>query len=86
MAKIETMEVIAPAPWATALVYGDFSGIEDDAECERVEAFMDALPGPVVDAEGEPEFRAAYGTDTPNELAGDYLTYTVHVLEGSKND
>jgi len=32
MAKIETMEVIAPAPWATALVYGDFSGIEDDAE------------------------------------------------------
>jgi len=82
MAKVETMEVVAPAPWATALVYGDFSGIEDDAECERVEAFMRELPGPVVDVIGEPEFRTACGTDTPHELAGEYMTYTVHVLEG----
>jgi len=81
MAKVETMEVIAPAPWATALLYGDFSGLIDDAECERVEAFMRELPGPVVDVEGEPEFRTAFGTDTPDELAGDFLTYTVHVLE-----
>ena len=81
MAKVKTMEVIAPAPWASALVNGDFSGIEDDRECDRVEAFMDALPGPVVDSIGEPEFRTAYGTDTPDELAGDFLTYTVHELK-----
>jgi len=86
MAKVETMEVIAPARWATALVYGDFSGIEDDAECERVEAFMRELLGPVVDAIGEPEFRAALGTDTPHELAGDYLKYTVLVTRGGNDD
>ena len=82
MTKIETTEVVAPAPWASALVNGDFTGIEDDAECKRVEAFMDALPGPVVGVIGEPEFRPAYGTDTPDELAGDFLTYIVHVREG----
>ena len=81
MTKIETTEVIAPAAWATALLYGDFTGIDDDAEIERVEAFMDGLPGPVVGVIGEPEFRIAYGTDTPNEFAGDFLTYTVQVLE-----
>jgi len=83
---IDVMEVIAPAPWATALVYGDFSGIEDDAECERIEAFMDSLPGRVVDVIGEPEFRHPFGTDTPGELAGDFVTYTVLVHRGESDD
>jgi len=83
---VKTMQVTAPAPWACALVYGDFSGIEDNAECERVEAFMDSLPGHVVDVAGEPEFRRSFGTDTPGELAGDFVTYTVLVHRGENND
>jgi len=83
---IDVMEVIAPAQWATALVNGDFSGIEDDSECERIEAFMDSLPGHVVDVVGEPEFRRSFGTDTPGELDGDFLTYTVLVHRSESDD
>lgn len=82
MADIEVMEVTAPAVWATALVNGDFSGLEDDAECERVQAFVDSLPGPVVDMPEELGFRhSGFGTDTPDELGGDYCLYSVLVMD-----
>ena len=30
---------IAPAHWATALLYGDYTPIDDDAETERIQAY-----------------------------------------------
>jgi hypothetical protein len=73
----DTTEYVAPSHWASALVNGDFSGLED-SEAVEVEAFMDSLPGPVV---GLPEnigfvWNTSW-TDTPDQLAGEYATYEV---------
>ena len=79
---VETYEVKAPAHWASALINGDYTGIGCDRECERVSSFEESLyPGHVVDCEQNPEFLSCPGlqSDTPDELAGDYLTYTVLV-------
>jgi DNA repair protein RadC len=48
---IATESFIAPAHWATALMYGDYTAIDDDNEAERIERFEASLPGPVVDVE-----------------------------------
>ena len=78
MMNIYTWKVIAPAHWAVALIYGDFSGIESDEECERIETFLDELrPGTVTADVSEREFMPPHLTDTPDELAGDYCEYTV---------
>jgi len=85
--SIETYEVKAPAYWASALINGDYTGIECDTECERVAAFEESLyPGYIVDCEQESEFVScpSVQSDTPQELAGDYLTYTVLVNKGVK--
>ncbi len=40
---IEVDEITLPAYYATAFINGDFSGIEDDAECEHVQKIVDDL-------------------------------------------
>jgi len=82
---VETYEVKAPAHWASALINGDYTGIECDRECERISSFEESLyPGHIVDCEQESEFiwQPRWRTDSPDELAGDYLTYTVLVHKG----
>ena len=70
--------VEAPAHWAPALINADYSGIEDDEECERVSAFERDQNGPIVDTlEDEPYFRNNAPLEAPGELAGDYLRYIV---------
>jgi len=84
MAKISTYQVIAPAQWASALINGDYSGIECENECQRVSKFEDSLlPDNIIDC-GEPYFigSARWSTDTPDELGGDYCEYTVITREG----
>jgi len=85
MAKISTYQVIAPAQWASALINGDYSGIECDRECERVSQFEGSLlPDSIIDC-SEPYFIGSprWSTDTPDELGGDYCEYTViKALEG----
>jgi len=78
--KIETYTVIAPAHWASALVNGDYSGIECENECQRISDFEESLlPGSITGDVSEPCFigSARWATDTPDELAGDYCEYTV---------
>ena len=79
---IDTYTVIAPAHWAPALINGDDSGIDDDAECGRIHAFEVNQLGPISDC-GEDFFVACprLDSDTPNELAGDYAEYTVIVTD-----
>lgn len=74
------IEVIAPLNWATALINDDWTSIEDEAEAERLEAFIDSLPGPVVGLPIEEGFMPARWTDTPDELAQDFATYEVQAI------
>lgn len=69
--------VIAPAHWAPALINGDYSGIETESEDLSIQRFEDSLDGNVVDVLGEPEFMSPHFTDTPSQLAGDYIRYVV---------
>jgi len=78
MSNFQVMQVIAPSHWASALVNDDYTGIDCDNECERIQAFIETLPGNVVDC-NELGFMLSYGTDTPSELAGDYCEYSLLV-------
>jgi hypothetical protein len=77
---MEIIEFTAPASWASALINGDDSGM-DEAECLGVRACIDDLVAKhgsafVCDC-SEPEFQwrgGDYGS-----LAGDYCTYTMTV-------
>jgi len=73
--------VTAPAHWATALINGDYSGIEDENEDAAIESFERSLDGHIVDVIGEPEFMAPQSTDTPSQLAGDYIRYVIITSE-----
>ena len=68
---------IAPAHWASALINGDYSGIDDPQECKIIRRCEAQLSGRISDALGEPEFMSPHRTDTPDQLAGDYLIYVV---------
>ena len=68
---------IAPAHWASALINGDYSGIDDDKECETITRCEAQLNGHISDALGEPDFMSPHRTDTPDHLAGDYLIYVL---------
>jgi len=77
---MQIIEVIAPLNWATALINDDWTGIEDDAEAERIESFISSLPGPILGVPTDEGFIPARWTDTPNELAQDFATYEVQDL------
>jgi len=78
---VETYVVTAPAYWASALINGDYSGIDCGQECERIVDFEGSLCPGVITSCDEPEFLScpALQSDTPGELAGDYCQYTVIV-------
>jgi len=76
---IETYTLTAPAHWASALINGDYTGVDDERECERIAAFERSVyPGMISECDA-PEFLScpALQSDTPDELAGDYCRYTV---------
>lgn len=67
-----------PTYWASALINGDESGLTD-AESAAIEAWLKQHNYPwCVDCSEESEFRHL-SYDCPNELAGDYSTYTFDV-------
>lgn len=75
MTEIYTMTV--PAHWASPLINGDYSGVEDEQECERIEQFeRKLLPGNIVGCSETDEFRT-HSVDTPSEPAGMYCEITV---------
>ena len=83
--SIRTESFIAPAHWATALMYGDYSGIDDDNEAKRIERFEASLPGAVTDVV-DVGFMLAFGTDTPDQLAGDYAEYTCLINDNAAEE
>lgn len=71
--RVET--VVLPAYMASALVNGDYSGIEDGDE-KWVQAALDYVaPGRIVSCDGESYF--SHRCDLWGHLACDVLEYTV---------
>ncbi len=72
MAKFESEEYTAPSCWASYLINGDASGI-DDSDVKEADAFIESVNlGAPVGCSDESEFmsRPDYGD------AGDCLTYS----------
>jgi len=77
MKNIETTEYLLPEFWATALFYGDESGMSDE-DIAALDAWLKANdPGYCVSCSEESEF--AWRHDASKyALACDCLTYTFH--------
>lgn len=73
MTAIKTQTYTLPAHWASALINGDTSGMED-AEEKEMDVWLDAeKPGWCVDCTDEAEFRRS---NDATSLGGDCLTFT----------
>ena len=76
---MDTIDFTLPAHWASALINGDFSGLDDDDDDDddaAVRYWLDTEPdigGDALSCTDEPEFRAYYDADG---LACDCLTFT----------
>ena len=76
MHEIETAEYVLPAYWASYLINGDASGLEDDEQAE-IDQWLDrGQPGCCVDC-GESEF--SWRNDATG-LCGDVATFVFHKL------
>lgn len=70
---MKLVEMTLPAPWATALLYGDYTGLLESDEAERMDLLTDGLY--CISVADDADF--TWGSyDCPDELAGDYCTYT----------
>ena len=72
----ETTTYVLPSHWASALFYGDLTGLEEHDE-EQLMAFIagEDLPDPL-DVSDEPEFLKYHDAQPYGVLACDCLTYT----------
>ena len=73
---MDTIDFTLPAHWASALINGDFTGL-DDAEEAAVRYWLDTEPdigGDALSCTDEPEFLRYY--DAQIGLACDCLTFT----------
>lgn len=91
-AKFDTIELRLPAYWASALVNGDTTGLEDEEEAtmnqwiEWASEEYNINAGQPVDVSDEPEFASRHDA-SPDVLATDVLTYTYFVNESvNEND
>jgi len=72
---IAVSEFTLPASWASALVNGDVSGLED-SEAAQIDAWLESEnPGYCVGCSDESHF--SWG-NAANNLGGDCLVYTFH--------
>lgn len=78
--RITTATYSMPAHWASYLINGDASGLDDDDIAQADAAIKDIGLGSPVDV-SESDFRRGgdYGS-----LAGDYADYTFHVIEDER--
>ena len=65
-----------PAYWASALINGDFSGLEDSEEKEINDFIAGENLGSCLDCTTDPEFKR---TNDAGTLAGDCLDFTFQV-------
>lgn len=72
--KLNIVKYVLPAYWASALINGDYSGLDDD-DAKMLDAWLKReKPGFAVDAEDE---HFAHRNDA-GTLPGDVMTYTFH--------
>ena len=74
--KLKFETYVLPVYWASALINGDDSGLEDD-EIKEIAAFCKGL-GPCVDVSEEEEFSC---TNDANDMGGAVATFTFQILE-----
>ena len=76
---LEVQEFTAPSHWASALVNGDYSGLDDD-DAAACDAFASSLPDMVVSCEDEEFFTwnhdAAPFVDVPGATCLTYIVLT----------
>jgi hypothetical protein len=73
MSQFETETYILPAYWASAIINGDTSGLED-SEIKELDDWFELNNQPnIVDCSNEPHFSHSNDAGT---LAGDVLEYT----------
>lgn len=76
------VEMKLPAHWACALLYGDYTSLFENDEGAREAARMDILTEGLYCVDVADDVHFTWGSyDCPNELAGDYCTYTFEVME-----
>jgi len=73
---MKTETYVLPAYWASALINGDNSGLEDD-EIKEIDNFCKGM-GPCIDVSDENEFS---WTNDANGLGGSVATFTFQILE-----
>lgn len=81
--RIRVYEYTAPASWASALINGDDSGLED-SDARACAAWAKTLPGPIVSCSSEhdgPGFLTWHDARDVAPYAADCLTYTVHATK-----
>jgi hypothetical protein len=78
MADFDVIEYTLPAHWASALINGDFSGMNAD-EIASYDSFMAVNGDPhFVDCDDEPH-HTRWHDATDHALRAECLTYTAHV-------
>ena len=84
---LKTDTVTLPAYWASALINGDFTGIESDAEAARIEAVMDEFATKgwhIVGCEDDARFTWSYRLYDPGAdcSGGEVLDYDILYEDG----
>jgi hypothetical protein len=73
---METLTYKLPAHWASALINGDYSGLEEQDEEQLMRVIAgENLPDPI-DCSDEPEFLKYHDAQPYGVLACDCLTFT----------
>jgi hypothetical protein len=73
---METSTYKLPAHWASALINGDFTGLEEQDEEQLMRVIAgEGLPDPI-DCSDEPEFMKYHDAQPYGVLACDCLTFT----------
>lgn len=73
---METSTYKLPAHWASALINGDFSGLEEEDEEQLMRVIAgEGLPDPI-GCSTEPEFMKYHDAEPYGVLACDCLTFT----------
>lgn len=78
--SIETMECTAPSAWASYLVNGDASGLED-TDIEQCDAWLAAMPDWFVVSCEDAGFMRVHDAYPHCPYAADCQTYTFHKVQ-----